>query len=60
MFIPIHEWEGLKSKYKGLEEEELIPDWHKELVNKRLSDYRETPNITMDFDSAMDDIEKDL
>lgn len=23
VFIPIQEWEGLKSKYKGLEEEEL-------------------------------------
>lgn len=60
VFIPIQEWEGLKSKYKGLEEEALIPEWHKDLVNKRLADYRENPNIIMDFDAAMDDIEKEL
>lgn len=60
VFIPIQEWEGLKSKYKGLEEEEAIPDWHKDLVKKRLADYRKNPNITIDFDVAMDDLEKEL
>ncbi len=61
VFIPIQEWEDLKSKYKGLEEEEVdIPDWHKDIVRKRLADYKDNPSIALDFDSAMDDIEKEF
>ncbi|MCD4710430.1 MAG: addiction module protein [Bacteroidales bacterium] len=61
VFIPIQEWEDLKSKYKGLEDEEVeIPEWHKDLVRKRLADYKKNPGSALDFDSAMDDIEKEL
>jgi hypothetical protein len=61
VFIPIQEWEDLKARYKGLEEEEVdVPDWHKDLVRKRLDQYRKDPDAAMDFDSAMDDIEKGL
>ena len=61
VFIPINEWNELKKKYKSIELEELsVADWHKDLVVKRLEDYKENPDSAMDFDSAMDDIEKDL
>jgi len=61
VFIPIQEWEALKSRYKGLGDEEVdIPDWHKDLVKKRLDEYHNNPGIALDFDSAMDDIEKEL
>ena len=61
VFIPIQEWEALKSKYKGLENEDIdVPGWHKDLVRKRLEEYKKNPGIAMDFDSAMDDIEKEL
>ena len=61
MFIPINEWNELKKKYKSIEMEELsVSEWHKDLVVKRLEDYKENPDSAMDFDSAMDDIEKDL
>ncbi|MDF1574151.1 MAG: addiction module protein [Bacteroidales bacterium] len=61
VFIPIQEWEDLKSKYKGLENEEVdVPNWHKDLVRKRMDEYRKDPDIAMDFDAAMDDIEKEL
>lgn len=61
VFIPIQEWEALKSKYKGLGDEDMdVPEWHKDLVRKRLDDYQEDPGSAMDFDSAMDDIEKEL
>jgi hypothetical protein len=31
VFIPIQEWEQLKARYKGLEEEQMnIPEWHQE------------------------------
>jgi hypothetical protein len=61
VFIPINEWNDLKNKYKDIEQEEVsIPEWHKELVLKRLEDYKQKPGSAMDFDAAMDDIEKEL
>ncbi|MFO7951517.1 MAG: addiction module component CHP02574 family protein [Bacillota bacterium] len=61
VFIPINEWNDLKNKYKGIEQAEIdIPQWHKDLVRQRLDDYKKNLGSEMDFDSAMDDIEKEL
>jgi hypothetical protein len=61
VFIPIDEWNNLKSKYKGIEEEDVeIPDRHKDMVRKRLEDYRKNTSSAIDFDCAMDNIEKEL
>jgi len=61
VFIPIQEWENLKSRYQGLEDIETeIPDWHKALVRERLTEYQSKPDIALDFDSAMDDLEKEI
>jgi len=61
VFIPIKEWNELKNKFKGIEQEEIdIPAWHMDVVIKRLEDYKNNPAQAMDFDTAMDDIEKGL
>ena len=61
VFIPINEWNELKSKYKDIEKEDIdIPEWHKGLVRERLDDYKITPGSALDFDAAIDDIEKEL
>jgi len=61
VFIPINEWNELKRKFKGIEKEEIdIPEWHMDIVRKRLDDYKKYPEQAIDFDVAMDDIEKDL
>jgi hypothetical protein len=61
VFIPINEWNELKRKYRGIEQEEKnIPEWHKNLVRERLEDYTRDPDSATDFDSAIDDIEKNL
>ena len=61
VFIPINEWNKLKSKYKGIEQEELeIPEWHKRLVQQRLEEYSKNPDSALDFDSALNEIEKEL
>jgi hypothetical protein len=60
VFIPINEWNYLKNKYKGIELEEIdIPELHKDQGRQRLEEYRKNPGSAEDFDSAMDDIEKD-
>ena len=60
VFIPIKEWNELKNKFKGIELEDIhIPNWHMALVLKRLEEYKKNPK-TIDFNTAMDDIEKNL
>lgn len=37
VFIPIHEWNKIKSKYQGIEEDmDFVPEWQKELVRERI------------------------
>ncbi len=61
VFIPIEEWNDLKSKYKGLEQSEMgIPAWHMDVVNERIEDYKNNPKQAIDFDNAIDDIEREL
>ncbi len=61
VFIPIKEWNKLKEKYKGIEQEEIdIPEWHKYLVKERLENYIKNPDSAEDFNDAMDDIENGL
>lgn len=59
VFIPISEWNKLKEKYKDIEKID-IPDWQMKEVRERLEGYNSNPNQAMDFDTALDDIEKDL
>ncbi|MCC5916973.1 MAG: addiction module protein [Cryomorphaceae bacterium] len=59
VFIPISEWNELKGKFKEIEEID-IPEWQQKEVRKRLKDYENNPEQAMDFDVAMDEIEKDL
>jgi hypothetical protein len=40
--------------------EDVIPEWHKNIVRQRLEDYKKNKEQAIDFDIAMDDIEKDL
>ena len=61
VYIPIAEWNQLKDKFKGIEQEEMhIPQWHKDIVRERLVEYKNNPNQATDFDKAMEDIETGL
>jgi len=61
VYIPIAEWNQLKDKFKGIEQEEMhIPQWHKDIVRDRLVEYKNNPNQATDFNKAMEDIETGL
>ncbi len=61
VFIPIKEWNKLRKKYKGIEQEvDDIPQWHKDLVRERLAKYEKNPGSVLDFDDTLDEIEKQL
>lgn len=59
VFIPIQEWNALKSKYKGIEQTD-IPDWQMSEVRERRTNYTRNPEQALDFNEVIDDIEKDL
>lgn len=61
VFIPIKEWNDLKDKFRDIDQKGTdVPEWHKEIVRKRMELFKNDPGQSMDFDAAMDDIEKDL
>ncbi|MDO8928386.1 MAG: addiction module protein [Bacteroidota bacterium] len=61
VFIPINEWNELRSKYKGLDQDELeIPSWHMDIVMERMADYENNPDQALDFEKMMDEIENEL
>jgi len=63
IFVPIKDWQYLKNKYKGLENEERafeIPEWHKAIIDQRLAAYKANPTHVIDFDQACDDIDNEL
>jgi hypothetical protein len=61
IFIPIDEWNELKKKYRGIEQEEImVPSWHIDTVRERIDDYKKNPSQALDLDPALEDIEKSL
>lgn len=65
VFIPIEEWQFLKTKYADLQTEEAknvveLATWQKQIIDDRLSDYYKNPTDVSDFDKTIDDIEKSL
>ncbi|MFY8108234.1 MAG: hypothetical protein ACOVO9_04545 [Bacteroidia bacterium] len=65
VFIPIDDWQALKAKYAGLENEDIkyqseLETWQKQIIDDRLNDYYKNSIDTKDFDDTLDDIEKNL
>jgi hypothetical protein len=65
VFIPIEEWQKLKTKYNDLQREEAenvveLAAWQKKILEERLSDYYKNPADVVDFDKTIDDIENSL
>ncbi|MBW8332968.1 MAG: addiction module protein [Prolixibacteraceae bacterium] len=61
VFIPINEWNELKNKYKGLDQDEMeIPSWHMDILMVRIADYEKNPEQALDFEKTMDEIENKL
>lgn len=65
VFIPIEEWQSLKSKYTDLQKEEAeniveLASWQKQIIDERLNDYYNNQTDVTDFNKTIDDIEKGL
>lgn len=58
VFIPIEEWQTLKTKYSDLQNEEAqngieLSSWQKNILDERLDDYHNNPNDVVDFDTTI-------
>ncbi len=61
VYIPINDWNILRDRYKNIEKDFLqIPDWHKEIVNKRINDFEKNNTELLDFNKVMEQIENEL
>ena len=61
VFIPIEEWQNLKSKYTDLQTEDFqdnieLTSWQKDIIDQRLEDYYKNPNDVIAFDVTIADI----
>ena len=65
VFIPIDEWQSLKSKYNELEKEEIaqameLTSWQKEILDQRIAYYTTNPTDVLDFNKTIHDLENRL
>lgn len=65
VFIPIDDWQLLKTKYVDLQKEEVenvldLTDWQKKIIDERLNYYLNNKLNVVNFDKTLDDIEKSL
>ena len=62
VIIPISDWDLLTKQYKIKENinSNDIPNWHKNIIDKRLKEYLENPNEVIDFDEFCKEIENEL
>ncbi|MBK9581918.1 MAG: addiction module protein [Saprospiraceae bacterium] len=59
VFIPISDWNGLKSKYAEINEESIIPESHKEIIRNRMTEYNTNPEIGLDYDEVIAELKNE-
>jgi hypothetical protein len=61
VFIPIKEWDEIKAKLTtGEALIDDVPNWHKVIVRRRMELYKNGTEQPIDFEQAIEDIEKSL
>lgn len=61
VFIPITDWNDLKKKFAGIEQQQInLPDWQIKQVRNRMEQHKLNPDNALDFDSTIEQIEKEL
>jgi hypothetical protein len=62
VIIPIEEWGKLTTKYSELSDldDYVVPNWHKDIVLKRLETLKNNPADLISVETLFDELEKDL
>ena len=57
--VPIEEWEMIKSKYPDIDHmDSALPQWHKDLIDARLSSIENNPHKIRPISELMDELDK--
>lgn len=60
VFIPIEDWENIKRKYPDIENiEDDVPQWQKEVIEKRLKAIKKNPELLIDEETFWKDLENE-
>ncbi|MBK9150243.1 MAG: addiction module protein [Saprospiraceae bacterium] len=56
VFIPISDWNSLKSRYGEISEDSIVPESHKEVVRNRMAEYDKNSEMGLDYDDVMTEL----
>lgn len=59
VFLPIDDWNKLKQKYHDIENDSELPQWQKDILDRRLTLLREHPERVQPLEAFLQEIESD-
>ena len=61
IYIPMEDWTLIKNNYPDIDNlDKDIPDWQKQLLDKRLSTIEQNPNSIKPIDGLFDELDRDI
>lgn len=61
VFIPIEDWENMKKKYPDIDKiNEDVPQWQKDILDRRLNDYKKNPVSFKPINEIFDALDREL
>lgn len=61
VFIPIEDWENIKMKYPDIDKiNQDIPQWQKDILDKRLDDYKNNSDKFRPIEELFDVLDQDI
>ncbi|MCD6012080.1 MAG: putative addiction module component family protein [Flavipsychrobacter sp.] len=59
--IPIEDWKKIKNKYPDVDDiDGELPQWQKDLIDKRLNAISQDPNSIQDIQGLFDELDKEV
>lgn len=59
--IPISDWKKIKNKYPDVDDlNHSLPQWQKDLIDKRLKTIEENPDSIKDIQDLFDELDKEI
>ena len=59
--IPISDWKKIKKKYPDVDDlDHKLPEWQKDLIDKRLKAIEEDPSALLDIKGLFEELDKEV
>ncbi|HEX8462659.1 MAG TPA: addiction module protein [Segetibacter sp.] len=59
VIIPIEEWLTIKNRFPQIDEDEELPQWQKDLIDRRLANIKENPGSLIQIDELFHELDRD-